>query len=328
MKPEKLHNEIIIFDGHCDTALDLKGLGRNAPGGHVRSFYEESALGHVDYPRLKKAGVTCQTMALWTPDDRLDRAREYSEELSRRIDGLYGEDVIPALKASDIRRAKKERKLALLKSMEGGAALEGRVEDLRLWHERGVRMIGLIYNRVNPFGRGCGSPGNTGLTELGKEAVAEMARLGIMTDVSHLSDESFDDLLEISELPVVASHSDSRAVFPHPRSLTDRQLERIAASGGVAGLTFPGIFLSDRPEEVSFRLLMNHLEHMISVAGIDHVGLGSDFDGYDDTDGIAMTSVLDLNRITAYLQETGRSEEEIAKVMGGNWLRVMEAVCG
>lgn len=327
MNSDLLKN-LIIFDAHCDTALDLAGLGRNAPDSHVRSFYEESPLGHVDYPRLRKAGVSCQTMAIWTPDEELERAREYSEEISDIIDGLYNEDVLPALKASDIRDAAAAGKMTLLKSMEGGAALEGRVEDLRLWHERGVRMIGLVYNRVNPFGRGCVSPGNTGLTPLGKKGVAEMARLGIMADVSHLSDESFDDLMDVSELPVVASHSNSRAIFPHPRSLTDRQLERIAASGGVAGLTFPGIFLSDRPEEVSFRLLMNHLEHMISVAGIDHVGLGSDFDGYEDADGVAMASVLDLNRITAYLQETGRPEEEIAKVMGGNWLRVMEAVCG
>ena len=324
----ELNNKLIIFDGHCDTAGELTGEAFADPEIQPRSFFEESTRGHIDYPRLKKAGVTCQTMGIWTPDEQLDHAREYSEELSRRIDGLYREDIIPALKVSDIRRAKTEGKLSLFKSLEGGAALEGRLEDIRIWHKRGVRMIGLIYNRINPFGRGCGTPGNTGLTELGKKAVEEMARLGIIADVSHLSDESFKDLLDISEVPVAASHSNARAVFSHPRSLTDHQLERIAASGGVAGLSFPGLFLSDKPEEVGFDLLMEHLEHMISVAGIDHVGLGSDFDGYDDEDGIAMTSVLEIPEITAYLRKTGRTEEDIAKIMGGNWLRVIEAVCG
>lgn len=327
-KAEELHKKLIVIDGHCDTALDLGGVSFRHPDRESRDFFTDSADCHVDLPKLKKGGITCQTMAVYTPDELVEQSYEHTVRLSDVIDTLFKDDVMQALKGRDIRKAKRENKTSLLKSLEGSDAIGTTLEGLREFYDRGFRMAGLTYNRINALGRGCGTPGTSGLTDFGKKVVAEMARLGMIVDVSHLSDEGLEDLLEITERPIVASHSNARAVEPHRRNLTDRQLEAIAETDGLVGLTFPGVFIHKEPEKVSFARLMEHLEHMLSIIGPRHIGLGSDFDGFTAPYGVCMHSTVDTVKITEHLLSLGRSEEDIAMIMGGNWLRVIDEVVG
>ncbi len=326
--------DYLIIDGHCDTVLDLVGESFTRKGSPSRDFTRDEGWGHVDLEKLRKGGVTCQTMAMYVRDELVDRAFEKTCEYSRKIDELCAShsDLIPALTAGDIERAKEEGKIALFKSIEGGEAIadpEGKsYERIGYFYDRGVRMAGLTYNRINPFGRGLDTPGSTGLTEYGKGAIDEMGRLGMIVDVSHMSDESLADALERTELPLVASHSNSRTVHGRSRNLTDAQLEKIAGTGGLVGLMFPGVFVDGDPKRVTFERLMEHLDHMLSVVGPNHVGLGSDFDGFTAPYGVCMESAVELPKIADHLLESGWSDEDTAQVMGGNWLRVIKKVCG
>ena len=152
--------------------------------------------------------------------------------------------------------------------------------------------------------------------------------LSMVVDASHLSDASLADLLAVAQRPVVASHSNSRALVPNRRNLTDAQAEGIAATGGLIGLTFAGCFIDSDPAKVTKERFFEHLEHMISVVGPDHVGLGSDFDGFSEALGVAFSSPAELPWITERLLEKGHSPEDTAKVMGGNWMRVFREIIG
>lgn len=325
---EELHGELIVIDGHCDTALDLAGRSFTSPDSGIRDFFAESRTAHIDYPKLKRGGMTCQTMAIYTPDELVDQSYSHTILVSDAIDRLYGERLVPALKGEDIRKAKKEGQTALLKSLEGSDALGTDPARLEEFYDRGIRMASLTYNRINAMGRGCGTPGTGGLTDYGRKTVARMARRGIIVDVSHLSDEGLADLLEITERPIVASHSNSRTIEPHRRNLTDRQIEAIAETGGLVALTYPGIFIHNDPGKVTFERLMEHLDHMLSLVGPRHVGLGSDFDGFTSPYGVCMRSCADTVKITGHLLEKKWKEVDIAAIMGGNWLRVIDEVVG
>jgi len=326
---EALHEKLVVVDGHCDSAQYLVGSGYEDPGVY-RDLLVRSGHGHLDLPRLAEAGVSCQTFALWADDDHVHEAAAHTDRLLAALEPLVAEDsgFLPVRSSADILRAKAEGRVGCLLSMEGGEAIGESLDKLREYHRRGVRMIGLTWNRRNAIARGVGEAGTDGLTDFGRKVVAEMEKLGAVVDVSHLADESLDDVLAMVERPVVASHSNSRVLCPHRRNLTDRQLERIAATGGLVGLCFAGIFIDPDPAKVTFERLMDHLDHLIEVAGVDHVGLGSDFDGYTAPPGIAVRSCLDLPRITAHLQARGHGEAEIAAVMGGNWLRVFRSCFG
>lgn len=326
-----VHKELIIVDGHCDSVLDMVGMSFTQKGkAPPRDFYADTSWCHVDLPKLQRAGVTCQTMTLFTDDPQVPFATQHAMMLSDKVDEIIGgsEDLVPAFCAGDIRKAKADGKIALMKSIEGGEAIGTDLGLLREFHRRGVRIFGLTYNRPGPIGRGLGAPGSGGLTPFGRAVVAEAAKIGMVIDVSHLSDEGLADVLKITEVPFVASHSNSRRVNGHNRNLTDEQLKAIANKGGLIGLTYPGVFVDSDPRKVSFRRLMDHLDHMLDVAGADHIGLGSDFDGYTLPYGIAMTSCLDVPKITDYLLKNGLSLEDTAKVMGKNWLRVIQEVAG
>jgi len=327
-RAEELHKSLIVIDGHCDTALDLAGMSFTDPNMEKRDFFRESDEGHLDLPKLRKGGVTCQTMAVYTPDELVERSYEHTIRISNHIDGLYNDDVMPALCGMDIRTAKRENKTALLKSLEGSDAMGTSLETLKELYDRGFRMSGLTYNRINALGRGCGTPGTSGLTPFGKRVVAEMAKLGMIVDVSHLSDEGLEDLIDITERPVVASHSNSREVENHRRNLTDRQLEAIAGTDGLIGLTYPGIFIHSDPAKVTFERLMEHLDHMLSVVGPRHIGLGSDFDGFTAPYGVCMSSCAETGKITEHLVGRGWKDNEVAMIMGENWLRIIDEVVG
>ncbi|MBL8967531.1 MAG: membrane dipeptidase, partial [Spirochaetaceae bacterium] len=260
------HESLVVIDGHCDTALDLVGGQWSGGGddGEPRDFLERSARGHVDLPRLLEAGVTCQTMALFTDTKRVAEARSWTWRLLEAVEKARSRSdaFVPALGAADILAAKKAGKVSSLLAIEGGEAIggpEGGIEALEAFYARGVRLMTLTWSRRNAIGRGVTVEGSDGLSGFGRGVVARMEALGMIVDASHLSDEALEDLLEIAQRPVVASHSNSRELCPHPRNLTDRQAERIAATGGLVALTFAGVFLDPDPAKVSMERFLEHL---------------------------------------------------------------------
>jgi membrane dipeptidase len=329
-----LHDSLVIVDGHCDTVLDLIGASfanQNLP---ARDFFERGSYGHIDLPRMVEGNVSCQIFALYTDDSHVEVARERTWRLLEAMEAVFARDggIVLAKTAGDILAARAAGKRAGMLSIEGGEAIGESLEELRAFYARGVRLMGLTWNRRNAIGRGAGTgtdaDGSGGLTDFGRRVVAEMERIGMVVDASHLSDEALKDLLKTARRPVIASHSNCRALVPHRRNLDDRQLEGIAATGGLIGLTFPGIFIDSDPAKVTKERVFEHLRHLISVVGSEHIGLGSDFDGFSDKFGTAFCSPAELTWLTEALLSAGYGRETIAAIMGGNWMRVLGGICG
>lgn len=329
------HDGLIVIDGHCDTALDMAGesWGDEQRGKPPRDFLARGSSGHVDLPRLQEAGVTCQTMALFTDTRRVAEASSWTWHLLDTVEQVWERttDFVPARCAGDIIAAKRAGLVSGMLAIEGGEAIgdpEGGLERLEAFYRRGVRLMTLTWSRRNAIGRGVTVEGSDGLSDFGRQVVARMEELGMLVDASHLSDESLLDLFETARRPIVASHSNSRELCAHPRNLTDALARRIADSGGLVSLTFAGVFIDPDPSRVSFERFMEHLEHMIAVAGSDHVGLGSDFDGWSERYGVALPDCTWMPAITAALLGRGYGRDEVAAIMGGNWLRVIHDVVG
>lgn len=329
---ERLHKEAIIIDGHCDTILTV--TGRGFMGQRPRDFFARGDTGMIDLPRLKEGGVTCQVMAAYI-EDHYKPARSARRALEL-LDALHAlvessEELMLATRAADIEAAKAADKVAFLLSIEGGEAVEGSLALLRGFYKLGVRAMGLTWNQRNDIADGVGErSGGSGLTDFGVSVVKEMERLGMLVDVSHLSDASFWSLDKVAERPYIASHSNARALASHRRNLTDQQIEALAKKGGVIGVVFAPGFVDDNPDNVSLARLCDHIDHIKSIGGIDCVALGSDFDGYTPVPGkpIVMKDVSELPALTAELLSRGYTEEEVKKVLGGNWLRVYREVIG
>jgi|SRR5690625_147778 len=317
-----LHREAIIIDTHCDT------LGRVLEG--QRRLGERSDLGQFDLIRAREGGLTAEVMATFVSEQRPGDGIRQSLDF---IDTLYGElEAFPGLarlatRAQDVREAKENNEVALILGMEGAEGLMGSLPALRLFHRLGLRVLGLTWNRRNEAADGAGEmPHAGGLSNFGRQLVRECNELGILLDLSHLSPRGVTDVLALTDAPVVATHSNAAAVYPHVRNLTDEQLEGVAATGGVVGVVPVPPFLGDYGEVAPLEPLFTHLEHMISVVGEDHVGLGLDFDGVGDmrTEGIG--DVSHLFNLTSGLLQRGHSAERVKKVLGGNFLRVFEQV--
>jgi membrane dipeptidase len=327
------HESLIVIDGHCDTVLDIAGASLVEGCEGPRDFFARGKSGHIDLPRLAEAGVTCQVMALFTENKHLAEATAWTWKLLETVEGAFarGDAFTPARCAADIRGAKKAGKVSGLLAIEGGEAIGGPelgLELLAAFHARGVRLMTLTWSRRNAIGRGVEVAGSDGLTDFGRRVVERMGELGMIVDASHLADESLLDLLEVARRPIVASHSNSRSLCAHPRNLSDDLAERIAATGGLVALTGPGDFIDTDPAKVTFDRFMEHVEHMIRIIGADHVGMGLDFDGWTETHGVALRDCTWIPAVTAALLERGYSRSDIAAVMGGNWLRVIEEVVG
>jgi membrane dipeptidase len=337
MDAEKLHRESLVIDGHCDTILSL--MDRPGwPGYRKRGFFVRNASGHIDLPRLKEGGVTCQVMALYIePPYKPTRSARRVMEM---LDAFYAlldesEDFELATCAKDIERAKSLGKTCALLSIEGGEAVEGSLGLLREYYRLGVRAMGLTWNQRNDIADGCGEKSaGSGLTDFGVSLVKEMERIGMLVDVSHLSDSSFWAVANIAERPFIASHSNCRAVASHRRNLTDEQIEALAKKGGVIGVVFCPAFVDENRDNVSLKRICDHIDHLKSVVGVDHIGIGSDFDGYGsplggpDAPKVVISDVSEMPKITEELVSRGYTEEEIKKILGGNWLRVYREVLG
>lgn len=330
---DRIHSEAVVIDGHCDTLLSVTGR-QVYPGSRTRDFFVRNDTGHIDLPRLKEGGMTCQVMAVYIePQHKPARSAKRAMEI---LDGFYGlleesGDFRIATTAADIEKAKEEGAVSALLSIEGGEALEGSLSLLRGFYRLGIRAIGLTWNQRNDIADGVGEKSaKSGLTDFGVSLVKEMERLGMLVDVSHLADSSFWAVDAVAERPYIASHSNARALCQSRRNLTDEQLEALAKKGGVVGMNFLPGFVDNDPNQCSLARMCDHIDHIKRVAGIDHVGLGSDFDGYGVAPGapVVMKDVSEMPLLTAELLSRGYTEEEIKKVLGGNWLRVYREVLG
>lgn len=320
-----LHFNSIIFDGHCDTLLEVLD-GK-------RRLHERSTEGHIDLPRLREGGVTAQVFAIFIEDKYLPGRA--ARQTLRMFDTFYNElaanadSLMLATKADDIEKAKETDKVAAVVGIEGAESLEGELGLLRMYHRLGVRLLTIAWSRRNEAADGIQETRTGGgLTNFGLKVVEECNRLGIMVDISHLSPAGVRDVLEVSSQPVIASHSNAYALCPHPRNLTDQQLAALAEKGGVVGVTFVPSFITEDRKEASLEKLLDHIDHIVHVAGIDHVGLGSDFDGFSPPPPVGLEDVTRLPGITSGLLRRGYAEDAIRKILGGNFLRVFRQVAG
>ncbi len=363
----RVHRDAFVLDAHADTLMRVVDDGYDLGARHDE--------GHVDFPRMVEGGVDGQVFAVWVDPDTHEgrlwqRAVTMMDALDRQL-SEHADLAGPARDAADARRLAAEGRLAAFLGLEGGYAIEGDLSRLAVLRERGVRYMTLTWWGPNELADGSGEPPKWhGLSDLGRRAVAEMERLGITVDVSHVSDETFDDVLGMAKRPVIASHSGARAVAAHHRNLSDDMLRALAKNGGVVGIDFVAGFLDaaqgkasdalraklkpdlDRIERryrkdpsrarkerwafwgeraraelpaVPLEKVIDHIAHAAKVAGVDHVGLGSDFDGFlVGPEGLGDCTALP--RITSRLLDRGFSEEDVTKILGGNFLRVFGEV--
>ena len=266
-----------IIDFHCDVLYKMLYEGKV-------DFTDESLL-DVTLPRMKQGGVGIQVLALFMEQSLLTGPPRFSQVL-RAID-LYREqvlrqpDVIPILTREDVAAWEQDSsKVGFILSLEGVDALEGDLVYLRTAHALGVRFVGLCWNHANWAADGAQEPRKGGFTTKGIALVKECERLGITLDVSHLNEHAFWQLLELTDQPIIASHSNAASVMPHVRNLTDEQIKAVIARDGRIGITYVPYFTSDQ-ENVTIDHLLRHIEHIIDLGGEHHLMLGSDFDGID-----------------------------------------------
>lgn len=321
----QLHERILTLDSHCDTPM----------------FFDQNIRFHtrdpkilVDLHKMTEGGLDATIMVAYLKqlerdDKSLTIATQKANSLLDQIEEMVkrnGHAVGIARTPADLYQLKSEGRKAIMLGIENGYAIGKDLSLIRHFRERGVVYMTLCHNGDNDLcdsARGNNEHG--GLSPLGKDAIQEMNRWGMMVDLSHASEKSFYDALEVSNAPIVCSHSSSRALCDHPRNLTDNQLRALAAQGGVAQVTLYSGFLRQDSSATIYDAI-EHLEHMIRIMGIEHVGIGTDFDG--DGGIIGCASASELINFTRQLLKRRYNEEDIRRIWGGNFLRIMEKVQG
>jgi membrane dipeptidase len=315
----EFHKRNPVVDAHCDS-IEAYVSGQ-------RDLGIASGEGHLDLPRLRLGGVRVQFLASYIEKEHkqaqaLMRCLELVEGCLRLIDANPGE-LLLLTGYGDVTNAVKTDRAAAVLSVEGGAGLGGKLFTLPLLHKLGVRSLTLTWNYANELAGGALEPGK--LTDFGRKVVQEMNKLGMMVDVSHLSDLAFWDVLEVSTAPVIASHSCCRALHSHPRNLSDQQIKALAQNKGVVGINFFSTFLSGA--KASLEDVVRHIEHICDLVGPEYVGIGSDYDGCTSLPH-GLEDVAHLPALTQALLAEGYSSLDVAKIMGGNFLRVIQQVVG
>jgi len=300
----------------------------------LRRLGERSDKGQIDLPRIRDGGVDCLFFAMYVSPTYRARLRH----LMQMLDVFYTElesnssQIVLATKYEDVINAKRNGRISAIISVEGGEPLEEDIGTLRIIYRLGVRSMTLTHFPRNELADGSGSDSGSHLTDFGSKVVEEMNRLGMIIDVSHINETGFWDVLEKTKSPVIASHSNCRALCSHHRNLTDDQIKALADNGGVINLSYCGPFIKDGLDFASLESAnkvvlddwFSHLEHAVSLVGPDHVGLGSDFDGGCGFPG--MNDISKAPQITRGLVKRGYTDADIKKILGGNNLRVMRAV--
>ena len=332
----ELHSRVLTLDTHCDTPMFFhegvdftKRDNRILIDLHKMTDGRQDATIMVAYLPQPKEGQEFyeninqnfpKERESITPSSYADSIFDIIESTVAKVPQYLGIARTPA----DLYANKQQGKKSIMLGIENGLAIEHSLDKLRHFADRGIVYITLCHNGDNDIcdsARGCNT--HNGVSEFGEQVIKEMNRLGIMVDMSHAGEKSFYDALEISEKPIVCSHSNSRILCDHPRNLTDDQLRAIAKKGGVVHTTFYHGFLN-QTSEADILDGIRHLEHAIDIMGIDHVGIGTDFDGDGGVRG--MRDASDIQQFTRQLLRRRYSESDIAKIWGGNWLRVMSEV--
>lgn len=319
----KVHRSALLIDGHNDvTSETVKGLDLRQPGKGT----------HTDIERLKRGGVGAQFFAAYVSAQFM-KDNQSAHRALQMIDTIRHDIVDRSPDAFDfvttskgIRDARKRKRIAALIGIEGGHAIEDDPRLLRQFYNLGVRYMTLTHTADLSWAGSSGSKENRGLNDLGREVVSEMNRLGMLIDISHVSDKTFEDVMAASRAPVFASHSSCRALNPEPRNMTDDMLKAVAKKGGVVMINFYCYFLKPKEQgRATIGDVVAHINHVRDVAGIDAIGLGSDFDGIDCAPE-GLEDVAQFPNLTRKLLEEGYGAAEIRKIYGGNFLRFMEAV--
>jgi len=374
LSAKQIHSSSLIIDTHADTTqrlLDDNFDMANPPAGDQ---------GYLDFAKAKAGNLGAEFFSIWVEPKEFKG--QYAHRTLALIDSVYQQaakhpdQMTMAFSSTDIERAHREHKLAALLGIEGGHSIENDLRLLRAYYRLGVRYMTLTWSNTNEWADSSGDIDDTsvqhhnGLTEFGKDVVYEMNRLGMIVDVSHVSDKTFYDTLLASRAPVIASHSSSRALTNHPRNMTDDMLREIGRRGGVVMVNYYSAFVDEKWRQAyeaqskersaaidavaqqykdvdpvtryretdkvakqwaakiprpPFEAIIDHIDHVAKVAGIDHTGLGSDFDGTPSMPE-GLDSAADLPKITEGLLKRGYTAEQIRKVLGGNLMRVFREV--
>jgi membrane dipeptidase len=363
-RAREVHARAIVIDTHDDTTQRLL----TDPAFDLGASH---SAGNIDIPRMRQGGLDALFFSIYMPGDvtgppAVKRALQQIDKVREAV-RAHPRELMLATSAADVRRAVAERKIAALMGMEGGHMIDADLGLLRDYAALGVRYLTLTHSLNTSWADSSGDkPAHNGLTPFGKDVVRELNRLGVMVDVSHVSDKTFYDTLEVTTAPVIASHSSCRAISNSPRNMTDDMLRALAKNGGVVMINYHVDFISEAfrtakpPAAVQAQLdaaakqcgkdeacvilawsriyheamnnrqmptvswveIIDHIEHVVKVAGIDHVGLGSDFDGAIMP--LGMEDASKLPKITGELLRRGYSERDVTKILGGNLLRVLE----
>lgn len=320
---KELHQRIVTLDSHTDTPMIFPG--------HFN--IGEKQGGKVNLPFMEEGRIDAAFMVAYIPQGERDeaslaKATAYAEERLKEV--IRQEQLNPARMGiartpDDLFRLKQVGKKAIFLGIENGYALGKDVNNVQKFRDMGVSYITLCHNGDNDLCDSARGKGEwKGLSPLGKQMVAEMNRLGVMVDISHAAESTFYDVLACSRYPIIASHSSARALCNHPRNLTDDQLKAIAGQGGVVQLCLYKGFINEEAEKASVSDAIRHINHMVDLIGVEHVGIGSDFDG--DGELIGCRASNELINITMHLLKEGYSETDISRIWGGNFLRVMRQV--
>ena len=363
--PVALAQEMIIVDTHVDLPYRLEA--------NYENVLERTSFGDFDFPRARSGGLNAPFMSIYTPAElefaEDDTSKENADQLIDMIEALVAQapDQMAIVRSwSELESTVAEGKLALPLGMENGSPIEGDLSNLQHFYDRGIRYITLAHSRSNHIADSSYDPERPagGLTEFGRGVIREMNRLGIMVDVSHVSDEAFYDVLQVTNKPVIASHSSARYFTPgFERNMSDKMISALGEQGGVIFINFGSAFLTetannygprqreelgellasagivdtDSEEAVaiidqwkldnpypyaSIEDVLNHIDHTVALAGIEAVGIGSDYDGVDDTLPIGLKDVSSYPNLIRGLLERGYSIEDIEKIMSGNLKRV------
>jgi len=370
-----IHDSAIVVDTHADTPQRF--LDENFDIGST----DPNDVGHLSLDKARRGNLGGEFFSIWV--DPVTHKGHFAQYTFDLIDSVYEQAarhpdrMMMAFSVADIERAHREHKLAALMGIEGGHSIENDVRLLRDYYRLGVRYMTLTWSNTNEWADSSGDiddakvEHHNGLTDFGRQVVVEMNRLGMMVDISHVSDKTFWDAIATTKAPVIASHSSARALTNAPRNMTDDMLRAVAKNGGVVDVNFfsgfddenyrqaeaaqakdqaaaieqyaqqmqaagKSITAADRDRierehlatipRPPFSSLIDHIDHIAKVAGVDHVGLGSDFDGVSGQTPQGMNSAADLPKITQALLDRGYSAEDIKKILGGNLLRVLGEV--
>ena len=310
-----LHDRILTLDTHCDTPMFF-------PQG-VRFDHRDPRI-LTDLHKMTEGRLDATIMVAYLPQPT-EQPTAFADNIFDQIEKIVSKNnryLSLARTPDELWENKRAGRKSIMIGIENGIALDGKIENLQHFAERGIVYMTLCHNGDNDICDSASRSNQThgGVSAFGEQVIREMNRLGILVDMSHAGEKSFYDALDISAKPIVCSHSSARALCDHPRNLTDDQMRALAAKGGVAQTTIYNGFLR-KDGEATIRDVIEHLEHAIDVMGIDHVGLGTDFDGDGGVPGLANAS--ELINFTRQLLVRRYSEEEIQKIWGGNFLRVM-----